>query len=326
MTTSTFAGAAAPAKTSMYRFIEITRDAPDSLVRRLAKNDSVHVTGADTIDNLRECRLGGAGYDRTCYAMVEGDGENAIVHCAIYVKKLYGPVSSPEDLCGDVAAILNSKSEKNPDEPTQAAFYSISNITGLLGMGQRLVVALYEHLAKHMPQAAWTTLSPDRTFDQDFTEEDIARFNALSVQKKAREVVEYILTGEDKIVQGFHMGNGATPADANFNAGDIEHVKKTGELKPHVVMINYWYDNDPEIVKRRRAAYTEIKKILRDEGIDAGERAAKVREMMLPLIGRRLLEKAGMMTPVLSLKVAEFESQRAAVIALASDTGYHLRA
>lgn len=325
MNTSTFAGAAAPAaqaKASVYRFIEIERDAPNFLVRQLVKHDSVHFKGAEG-EELRDFRLGGTDYDRTCYAMVEDKG-GVVVHAAIYVKKLYGTVSSPEDLCGDVAAILNSKSEKNSDDPTQAAFYSISNITKLPGMGQRLVTALYAHLAQHMPQAVWTTLSPCRTFDQDFTQEDSARFNALSLQEKAKEVVNYILTGKDVMVQGFHMGNGATPADVNFNAGDIERVDATGELKPHLAMINYWYNNDPDVIEKRAVAYAEIKKILRNDKTDAG--AQKVRELMLPLVGRELLQKAGMMTPELSLRVSQFESQRVAVITIAPAAGMHLRA
>lgn len=278
-------------KGGLLRFREIDRDAPDRLVAQLAGNDLVHVKGANSVEELRRFRLGGEGFDRTCFAMLDSDDT---IHSAIYVVKTYEGIDSDRDLHGDIGKTLHSETSADPRSPTSLIFYSISNLTDVSGVGQKLVQNLYAYLQAAYPNAKRSTLSPLRTFDENFTAEEAAKFNGMTAQAQTRAVLDYILSGDrGGMVQQFHLGNGARVADIKLSAGDIAVDRETGSARRHFAMVNYAYDMGEEQLQENAAAFREVKKLIRNTDMDPELRAVTIRHKLWPLVSDVILEDTG---------------------------------
>ena len=273
------------------RFREIGRDAPDRIVAQLAGNDLVHIKGAGNMDELRRFRLGGEGFDRTCYAMI---GKDDVVHSAIYILKTYDGIETDRDLHGDIAGTLGTETQANLQSPCSLIFYSISNITEISGVGQTLVQNLYAYLQAAYPNAKRSTLSPLRTFDQNFTDEQSLQFKAMPRQDKVRAVLDYILSGDRaSMVQQFHLGNGARIADIKLASGDVAQDRETGFARDHFAMVNYAYDMDDAQRRTNAAAFRDVKKLIRNTEMDPELRAVTIRARMMPLVSDAIIEAAG---------------------------------
>lgn len=270
------------------QFQEITREAPDHIVAQLVGHDLVHQFGTTSIEDLRLYRLGGDRYDRTCFAIMEGD----LVHSAIYVSKSYGALRSDRDFSGNVAYILEQPAKANSRSPESLILYSISNITNVAGVGQELVTALYTHIANVFYKARASTLSPLRSFDQDFSEKDRIRFIALPVPEQKRIVLDYLLTG-DNLVQKFHMGNGARIADIKLQSGDKSLHPKTGEVINHLAMVNYAYDVSPAVLMANADAFKAVKKALRVKDTDPVQSRQTIAHGIFARVSSMLLEETG---------------------------------
>lgn len=276
------------------RFREIDRDAPDRLVAQLAGNDLVHIKGAGSVEELRRFRLGGEQHDRTCFAMLDSDD---IIHSAIYVLKTYEGIDSDRDLHGDIAQTLHSEASMDHRSPASLIFYSISNLTDVSGVGQKLVQNLYAYLQEAYPGAKRSTLSPIRTFDESFTKEQSARFSGMTAQAQARAVLDYILSGDrGSMVQQFHLGNGARVADIKLASGDVAVNRETGLARRHFAMVNYAYDMDEAQLRENAAAFRDVKKLIRNADMDPELRAVSIRHKLWPLVSDVILEDTGIRT------------------------------
>jgi hypothetical protein len=271
-------------------FHEIRQDAPEHIVCQLVGHDRVHAKGVQTTEELRRYRLGGEGFNKTCYALL--DGETVI--SAIYVHKGYESIESDRDLNGNVAEILQEESTVDDRAPQSKIFYSISNIKNISRAGQNLVIGMYAHLSLQHPKAVRSTLSPLRTFDDKFSAHDDLNFSLMSMGEKKRVVLDYLLTGENP-VQQFHMGNGARIADIKLDSGDVSFDVKTGQMRRHFAMVNYAYDVDAEALKANAAAFSLAKSIIGSKNIDPEERAVRVRESILPAVSSAIMQDAGML-------------------------------
>jgi hypothetical protein len=273
------------------RFREIDRDAPDRLVAQLAGNDLVHVKGAGDVEELRRFRLGGEQFDRTCFAMLDSDDR---IHSAIYVLKTYDGIETDRDLHGNIATTLHSETSADRRTPNALIFYSISNLTDVSGVGQKLVQNLYAYLQAAYPGAKRSTLSPLRTFDQNFTDEQSAKFDGLSAQAQARAVLDYILSGDrGSMVQQFHLGNGARVADIKLASGDVATDRDTGTARRHLAMVNYAYDMGEAQLHENAAAFRDVKKLIRNTDMDPELRAVTIRHKLWPLVSGVILEDTG---------------------------------
>ena len=281
-------GAALPS----LRFHEIPQDAPEHIVHQLVGHDRVHSKGVQTIEELRRYRLGGEGFNRTCYALLDAQ----TVISAIYVHKGYKHIESDRDLSGNVAEILQEETAADNREPKSKIFYSISNIKNLSGAGQHLVVDMYGHLTTYHPQASRSTLSPLRTFDKAFSPEDDLNFSLMPSADKKRAVLNYLLKGEDA-VQQFHMGNGARIADIKLDAGDTSVDEKTGILRRHYAMVNYAYDISEHTLQANAASFRVTKSLIRAVDMDPDERAERIRSGIMARVSETVLEDAGMSPP-----------------------------
>lgn len=273
---------------SVRQFQEITREAPDHIVAQLVGHDRVHEFGAMSIEALRHHRLGGNGFDRTCFAITEGD----TVHSAIYVSKSYGSLRSDRDFSGNVADILAQPVKANSRSPESLIFYSISNISNAQGVGQALVSQLHTHLGNAFSKAKASTLSPLRSFDQDFSEKDRSRFIALPVPEQKKIVLDYLLTSEN-LVQQFHMGNGARIADIKLQSGDKSLHPKTGEEIHHMAMVNYAYDVSPAVLMANADAFKSVKKALRIKDADPVQSRQTIARGIFARVSSMLLEETG---------------------------------
>lgn len=271
------------------RFHEIGRDAPEHIVCQLVGRDRVHNKGVQTTEELRRYRLGGEGFSKTCYALLDGQA----VISAIYVHKGYERIENDRDLNGNVAGILQEESIVDNRAPLSKIFYSISNIKNISRAGQNLVVGMYAHLSLQHPKAARSTLSPLRTFDQDFSAHDDLNFSVMPSAYKKRAVLDYLLTGENP-VQQFHMGNGARIADIKLNSGDVSFDEKTGKIRRHFAMVNYAYDMSEEVLRANSAAFSVVKTIINSKEIDPIERTVRVRESIMPLVSPAILQDTGL--------------------------------
>lgn len=273
-----------------WRFLEITNTSPDYIVGQLVGHDRVHVKGARSVDEIRRCRLGGDGYDRTCFALAGTDGT---VHSAIYVYKMFEKVKSDVDYHGDVAGILAQDSIEDKRDPKALIFYSISNITNVMGAGQRLVGDLYSYLTHNHPYAKRSTLSPLRDFDEKFSPEEAHRFEALNTQEKMRRVLDHILSASNP-VQNFHLGNGARIADIKLDAGDLSVDPVSGTSRRHAAMVNFAYDVDADTLRTNAQNYVAIKKLLRNTEMDPLERSLKIRSSLAPLVSEHIWRSTGL--------------------------------
>ncbi len=219
-------------------FFEITRDMPDEIVSQLVGTDAVHQFGTRCVDELREYRLGGHGFNKTALGLID---ENGKVHAAIYVEKNYRPVSAGMDLRGDVKSVLSARVEECKAAPESLIFYSITNMSAAKGMGPALAMNMHPYLTAVYPGAVLSTLSPMRDISRHIAPEDVAAFRDLPRHEKDAIVYGYMGRTLDP-VQKFHMGNGAVPVAIRYNADT--------EGKGLQVMVNYHYHADPHRLAR----------------------------------------------------------------------------
>lgn len=275
------------------RFQEITHDAPDNIVGQLVGHDRVHVFGADSVQALRMHRLGGKGFDKTCYAIIK----EGIVHSAIYVANSYNQIACDRDIPGDVAAILVAKTSQDNRSPAAFIFYSISNITNVSGVGQRLVQDLHAHLRQAFPSVIRSTLSPLRSFDDGLSGQERSVFTGMSDAAKKRSVLSHLLTGQNQVEQ-FHLGNGARIADIKLRAGDQSIDAVTGAPCLHMAMVNYAYDMDAAQLLANAQSFASVKQALRNSGLETQKRQDIVSSRILELVSPSLLEEIAYAQPL----------------------------
>jgi hypothetical protein len=206
---------------------------------------------------------------------------------------MFEAVKSDADYHGDVAGILAQDSTKDKRDPKALIFYSISNITNVMGAGQRLVADLYGFLRQNHPDAKRSTLSPLRDFDETFSTEDMRRFEGLTSQEKTRRALEHVLSAGNP-VQNFHLGNGARIADLKLDAGDLSFDPATGVSRRHAVMVNFAYDVDADSLRANAQVYAGIKKLLRNTDMDPMERGLKIRTSLAPLVSEHIWRRTGL--------------------------------
>lgn len=270
-----------------WRFQEILQTSPDNIVRQLVGHDRVHVSGARDLEEIRRCRLGGDGFDRTCYALIAPD---STVHSAIYVYKTYAPVRHDTDYHGNIADILACETTPDNRDPQAFIFYSISNITDARGAGQALVNDLHTHLSREYPTAGRSTLSPLRDFGVGFSDEDKAIFAAMTPEQQTYRVLSHLYSAKNS-VQNFHLGNGARIADINLNAGDISYDEQSGEPSRHDVMVNYAYDMPADKLAANAHRYRGVKAALRDKTMDSALREMTVRDGVISVVSPSILSR-----------------------------------
>lgn len=274
---------------SLKRFQEVTRDAPDHIVAQLVGHDRVHEFGAASIEQLRKYRLGGDGFDRTCFAITEGE----TVHSAIYVHKTYDAVRGDSDFHGNVAHILAHEAAEDKRTPRSMIFYSISNITNVRGVGRLLVGELHTHLGQTFEQAKSSTLSPLRSFDLNFADEDRKRFLTMSVPEQKKIALQYLLTGVND-VQCFHMENGARLADIKLVPGDKSVHPATGKVCEHVAMVNYAYDMPADELYANAASFQAVKQAIRNKDGDPQQRQDVIARGVFARVSSALREEIGL--------------------------------
>ncbi len=224
-------------------FFEITRDMPDAIVGQLSGTDAVHQFGTRSMDELREYRLGGHGFNKTALGLIDQRGK---VHAAIYVEKNYGPVSVGADLRGDVKSVLSARVDECQAAPRSLIFYSITNMSEEKGMGLTLVRNMHPFLTAVYPGAILSTLSPMRDIVKHIAPEDATAFCDFTKHEKGEIVYGYMARTLDP-VQKFHMGNGAVPVAIRYGADT--------EGKGLQVMVNYHYSADPHRLARNSEVF-----------------------------------------------------------------------
>lgn len=274
---------------SLKCFQEITREAPDHIVAQLVGHDRVHTFGAESIEQLRLYRLGGDGFDRTCFAITEGE----TVHSAIYVYKTYDPLRGDRDLHGNVADILTRETSADDRVPHSTIFYSISNITNVRGVGQSLVHELHTHLGKTFERAKQSTLSPLRSLDINLSDEHRKKLLTFSVSELKELAVLHLMTGADR-VQKFHMENGARIADIKLVPGDKSIHPVTGKMCEHVAMVNYAYDLNAHELHANALSFKTVKQALNAKDGDPQQRRDTIARGVFACVSSSLREETGM--------------------------------
>lgn len=272
---------------SLKQLHEITRTAPDHIVAQLVGHDRVHKFGTSSIKELRKYRLGGPAFNRTCFAILDGD----IVHSAIYLHKGYDQLRSDRDFHGNVADILAHETAADGRMPRSVIFYSISNITNVPGAGQMLVSELHTHLCKTFERAKYSTLSPMRNFDLDFGDKDRQKFLTLPAPEQKMHALRYLLTGADETLC-FHMGNGARMADVKLLSGDQSVHPVTGKMCQHTVMVNYAYDLSARELHANAASFRAVKQAIRNKDSDSNERKDIIVRGIFARVSGAILEDA----------------------------------
>jgi hypothetical protein len=273
---------------SQYQFREILPDAPDHILAQLVNKDSVHKTGVGSIEDLREFRLGGEQFTRTCYAMMDGDK----VLTAVYIHKNDGGrLIHDTDMCGDVDAILTEPSVQTLIYPDSLTAYSISNISDVRGIGGELISRLKNHMSWEYSQSTLNTLSPLRTFAGSAS---FARPIADPVKCK-RDVLAHLVEGGNPVMK-FHLSCGARIADIKLGAGD-KSTDAAGATVKHPAMVNYGYDLSKEELAVNAALFATIAPCLKKGHTPSAEERFRIKDVILSLTSRELLHAVGIEAP-----------------------------
>jgi hypothetical protein len=281
------------AKTKGVYLIEITHKTPERIVSQLIGKDRVHEQGTTSLNALMDFRLGGEGYNRTCFALWDGEK----IKCAVYVHKTYTPIKTVFDLPGNISNTLYSKAQENTNKPEAYVFYSISGTSG-----RTLIYALHEHLNAINPNAAKTTLSPCRTYEDYIGPRGLYDFHAKNEEQKRQDAYEYLLRCHN-IVENFHLGNGGRIANIHTNAGDYHADRK------HNVMVNYLYNDRFSIVETNAKIYKKISGIRDGYGKTEhnvediryrDEDLAKIRPIVMSLTEKEFLSGVGYDHPLIT--------------------------
>ena len=146
MLNTNFNGAALKTLNGGLALIEVTKDAPDPLVDQLVNRDRVHSQGTESIEHLREFRLGGPSFNRRCFALAsQGSGKICVV---IYAHAQTRAIESSAKIPGKLGAILFKPTRSLEDRPVSCIqFYSISTLDGApKGAGKILIGGVHEYL------------------------------------------------------------------------------------------------------------------------------------------------------------------------------------
>ena len=272
---TSFNGAAdnkpAPTGAELYNSLSLLSIMPDGLdhhVQALVGRDDVHSFGVDSAESLKKYRLGGAAFDRSCWAVRNDQNE---LQSAIYVHKNYTRIDAPRDLAGNVRKILTSEATQTAAIPLSIIFYSITRLGAVKGAGEVLIGKVHERMNKMYPQATvFSTLSPLRVFkgegiDTFIEGPGMPEWNRLDEAGQRAVALQFLLQKREG-VQKFHMGNGAIIGDIKLDADSVGKYR---------IMVNYMYDRDAGVLKENAARFA----------------ACKGGEDMLPLVHPHLIEE-----------------------------------
>ena len=216
-----------------------------SLLDQIAGKDRVHKYGAQTTDELLKFRIGGDGYSKTAYAIVdEADTVESVIYGYNY-----------DGLPGNVDEILKEKSSTPKGKTSHRAFYSISALVN--GGGPRMINSLVSNCPEDL---APVTLSPLRT-----TRKNYPQFNAASLCAHEKMVLGFVHLldcnnpdfEKTNDVQRFHMGNGAIILHINTAANTPDSIDG---VEGYGIMPNYGYTIGAEQRKANQTLFTAIRK------------------------------------------------------------------
>lgn len=232
------------------KLVEITRDSPLSDIEALVGKDAVHTVGTQSVEELIQYRLGGAAFNRTCFAVQ--DTQSGKLQCAIYVHKAFNHIKTPRDLPGNVRDILSTPAAEMVDALVSAfGFFSITRLRDFKGAGEVLISNVHDALSQGYPNAVRTTLSPVRQPAggkpgiDDYLDEHAPDWDVISDAQKRAHVLAFLLQKREG-VQSFHMGNGAIIGDIKLDADSVGRYR---------AMANYLYDMDKESMSANAAAF-----------------------------------------------------------------------
>lgn len=221
------------------QLIEITRESPMADIEALVGKDAVHAAGTQSVEEIIKYRLGGAAFNRTCFAVRDlGSGE---LQSAIYVQKTYNHITTPRDLPGNVRDILSTPVAEMVDAlETVFAFFSITRLGKVKGAGEVLISKVHDLLSQGYPNAVRTTLSPLRQPTDgtpgidDYLQDHAPDWDVISDTQRRTHVLNFLLQKREG-VECFHLGNGADIGDIKLNADLVGRRR---------VMVNYRYSMD----------------------------------------------------------------------------------
>ncbi len=261
-----------------YALVEIRADMHAPLLAQIAGKDRVHTFGAGSVDELLEYRIGGKGYAKTAYAVIDS---TQTVESVIFGYKTGTTITSGADMPGNVDTILRARattplSRSDNDGGDNAtggdsggiAFYSISAFVS--GGGPRLINTLLANCPAGVQPG---TLSPLRTLRKAFPHLADA---ALGHEEKTVAAFLHLMSCKDP-VQAFHMGNGAVVGQINTDA-NTPHSEDGRE--GYGVMANYMYTVDADVRGRNRALFHAV------------AREAAPREALIDLMDTQLAQRA----------------------------------
>jgi len=253
---------------SLDAFLRVAHITPNdaNMIEQLIGCDQVHDHGAQNTDDLIRLRVGQAGANKMTLALVNPYTRSGVsqVLAAVYIHVDTRPIARPQDIAGQISAILDTPCAPLTAQPTGLVFYSISNMmvagtdTPLLkGAGARLIQQIFPFADRiGIPEhVVLSTLSPLRTLQSTFA--DVA-FDAASDDAIQYFAVKHLLSGKNG-VQRFHLGNGAS-------IGDIKIRPGTAGSQDAVAMVNYIYDRSEGVRAQNRSLF----------------RAGKLVELMAP--------------------------------------------
>lgn len=220
----------------------------EALAAQLVGRDRVHEFGAENVDDLRRYRLGGAGSNKTAFALVNPD-ENRML-AVIYVYKTSRPIAELRQIPGNVGRILSKPCQPMVGDPTSFVFFSISSTEELRKAGAKLVAHLFDDDPIGLRGAApvYSTLSPLRTLRGHFAQAALKPKDYDGLRKAA---LNHLLANLDP-VQKFHLNNGASIGDIKLRANKPDSKDATDGMG---VMVNYVYAPDRTVRQQNQALF-----------------------------------------------------------------------
>lgn len=220
----------------------------EALAAQLVGRDRVHEFGAQSVDDLRRYRLGGAGSNKTAFALVNPDGNQMLA--VIYVYKTNRPIAELRQIPGNVGRILSKPCSPMDGVPTSFVFFSISSTEELRKAGAKLVAHLFddEPAGLRGAQPVYSTLSPLRTLRGHFEQAALKPNDFDGLRKLA---LSHLLANRDP-VQKFHLNNGASIGDIKLRANKPDSRDATDGMG---VMVNYVYAADRAVRQQNQAIF-----------------------------------------------------------------------
>lgn len=248
----------------MSELIRINPDSDEALRRHLLKTENVHpiVEKGQSVEphhleTLNQYRLGGAGSNKDCQALVIQTEKGPQILAQIF--RYHAHVEEEEggikyaNLPGFVENVKSSAVTALTGKENFVGYWTISS--GLLDSGPVLV----QKLAEVLPQGTIEgTISPVRDFTLVEKDKNAPHYHADnlgfrdSMTKFAadddirRAVMEHLVKGKDS-VRDFHLGNGAY-------IGWIHINRDAPEGSPDWITVNYIYDRN--MLEANKAQFT----------------------------------------------------------------------